>query len=96
MVTVVSFAKDFEIRIPVAPDTWRINDHSGEPLSLAVAGEGKSYIRVANQGFQHFVDIETGIICNRAPGGTLACPKKWEIAVFDQAGNPHVVAAFER
>jgi len=104
-VTVVSFGKDYTLRLPVQPTEWFLETPPPNIHCILVA-DGRAYIRVnyilrPNEFSPCYVDLDTGFIFVRGTGGfrefvtppgTGAFAIEWKIVTREE--DPRVILAY--
>lgn len=102
--TVISFGKNFSVRLPVEPDSWLDSEPGHDTPTLAVTDEGGIYLRAQFTGFGTqpvycFVNIADGTICSNAhsytqPKGIKAYATAWELITTEATPRLIVKAPF--
>lgn len=102
--TVISFGKNFSVRLPVEPDSWMDSEPSNNAPTLAVTDEGGIYLRAQFAGFGSqpvycFVNIADGAICSNgnsytSPKGIKAYAIAWEFITTEATPRVIVKAPF--
>jgi len=97
--TVVSFGKDYTIRLPSSADGWRTNEPPAEADFIVVTDAGGVFLRAnfrAPAAFSPcYVDMSSGeILCNKAgrqyiePREIKAFALAWELLTNEQKPRP--------
>lgn len=78
--SVVSFGKNYTVRLPVNPTEWVISEKPSGNVYVATNGTDVYFRLPCRQG-EIFVNLKIGEVCSATPPGILAYTKSWEIVL---------------